>query len=440
MRCSVRAPESRAARAPESRAARAPELGAVLGAALLRLRAAGAALRRRPRSERVAALGRVLERFRDPRSEERRTLETELPETTGFAPATLRAGLDLALAGWTARALFALVEDELERGGKARLASGFPATAVLLGGAVPTPSLPALLAPLVLGSPVLARVSSHDPVTARVFARALAAEDAALGDALEVVSFPHDDAEAMAALLSAECVVAYGSDATMQAVAAKTAPTQRLVRHGHRLSVAVLGEGAGAGAALAQAAGALALDVALWDQQGCLSPVALYVLGAERVPAGLLDALADAFEHAAARLPRGRLDTAAAARLAVERDTAELRAAADPAVALRAGSAFTLVAEPDARFRGSPLHRFLRVHPVSGPEALLEALAPLAPHLSAVGCAGLGSLAARLAPELAALGASRVCPLGTMQAPPLAWCHDQQGVLLPLARLADVEE
>jgi hypothetical protein len=212
------------------------------------------------------------------------------------------------------------------------------------------------------------------------------------------------------------------------------------VRHGHRLSVAVLGAGASAGDALAHAADALALDVALWDQQGCLSPVALYVLGTGRVPAGLLDALADAFERTAARLPRGRLDAAAAARLAHERDIAELRAAADPAVALRSGPGFTLVAEPDARFRGSPLHRFLRIHPVAGPEALLAALAGLAPHLAAVGCAGLGPLAARLAPELAGLGASRVCPLGSLQAPPLAWCHDQQGVLLPLARLADVEE
>jgi hypothetical protein len=98
------------------------------------------------------------------------------------------------------------------------------------------------------------------------------------------------------------------------------------------------------------------------------------------------------------------------------------------------------VAEADARFRGSPLGRFLRVHPMRGPGELLDALAPLAPHLAGVGSAGLGALAGRLEPELAALGAARVCPLGTLQAPPLAWCHDQPGVLLPLARLADIEE
>jgi hypothetical protein len=407
-------------------------------AALARLREAGPALRARRRSERVAALGRVLERFRDPGSPERRRLEAELPAAAGFTSATVREGLDRALAGWTATALGELVESELERG-KARSASGFPATAVLLGGAVPTPALLALAAPLVLGSPVLARSSSHDPVTARVFAAALAAEDAALAASLAVVSFPSDDEAALGALLAADCVVAYGSDETMAALSARISPARRFVPHGHRLSVAVLGEDALGGVGLAAAAEPLALDVALWDQQGCLSPVALYALGAARVPEALLDALAAAFGRAARRWPRGRLAPAAAARFAAERDGAELRAAAGEDVRLRAGSGFALVAEPDARFRGSPLGRFLRVHPARDAAELLAALAPLGPHLSAVGFAGLGGLSGRLEPELALLGAARICPLGTLQAPPLAWCHDQPGVLLPLARWTDVE-
>ena len=212
------------------------------------------------------------------------------------------------------------------------------------------------------------------------------------------------------------------------------------MRHGHRLSVAVLGEAALEGQDLADAAAALALDVALWDQQGCLSPVALYVLGAERVPDALVSALAEAFAAAASRWPRGRTLPDATARFAVERDTAELRAAAGADVRVARGRDFALVAEPDAAFRGSPLHRFLRIHPAPDVAALLGALTPLGPHLAAVGVAGLGPLAGRLEPQLAALGAARICPLGVLQAPPLDWCHDGPGVLLPLAHLTDVEE
>ncbi len=409
-------------------------------AALARVREAGPALRRRPRHERVQALGRVLERFRAATSPERRQLEQELPEATGFGSATVREGLGRALPRFSAAALEALVERELGALGKGRFASGFEASAVLLGGGVPMPVLPALVGPLALGSPVLARTSSHDPVTARVFAAALAAEDAELAAALELVAFPSDDDDAMRELLAAPCVVAFGSDETVAAVGARLGPAQRFVRHGHRLSVAVLGEAALEGQALADAAAALALDVALWDQQGCLSPVALYVLGVERVPDALVSVLGDAFAAAASRWPRGRTLPDATARFAVERDTAELRAAAGADVRVVRGRDFALVAEPDAAFRGSPLHRFLRVHPAPDVPQLLAALAPLGPHLAAVGVAGLGALAGRVEPELAALGAARICPLGVLQAPPLDWCHDQAGVLLPLARLTDVEE
>jgi hypothetical protein len=412
---------------------------AAVRAARERVLAAGAALRRRPRRERVQALGRALERLRAPESRERLRLEQELPEATGFSAATVREGLARALAPFSAAALEALVERELGALGKGRLASGFEATAVLLGGGVPTPALPALLGPLVLGSPVLARSSSHDPVTASVFAAALAAEDPALGAALELVSFPSDDEEALGELLAAPCVVAFGSDETMAAVAARLSPTQRFVRHGHRLSLAVLGPEALAGDGLADATAALALDVALWDQQGCLSPVAAYALGVERVPDALFTALAGACAEAAERWPRGRAPGDLTARFAVERDTAELRAAAGADVRVAAGPGFVLVAEPDAPFRGSPLQRFLRVHPAPTPERLIEAIAPLGPHLAAVGVAGLGPLSGRLERELALLGASRICPLGALQTPPLDWCHDQLGVLLPLARFADIE-
>lgn len=408
-------------------------------AARERLLAAGATLRRRTRGERVGALGRVLERFRAAGSPERRRLERELPEATGFTAETVRAGLARGLAPFSAAALEALARRELEALGKRRLATGFATTAVLLGGGVPTPALPALLGPLVLGSPVLARSSSHDPVTARVFAAALAAEDAELAAAFALVSFPSDDDAALAELLAAPCVVAFGADETMAAIGARLGPTQRFVRHGHRLSVAVLGEAALAGPGLAEAAASLALDVALWDQQGCLSPVAVYALGVERVPDAVLAALAAAFGEAAARWPRGRALPEATARFAVERDTAELRAAAGADVHVATGPGFVLVAEPDLAFRGSPLQRFVRIHPAPGARELLAALAPLGPHLAACGVAGLGGLAGRLEPELAALGASRVCPLGTLQAPPLDWCHDQLGVLLPLAHLADIE-
>src|SRR5262249_3872569 len=142
-------------------------------------------------------------------------------------------------------------------------ASGFETTSVILAGQVPMPTLLALLSPLLLRSPVLAKAAARDPVTPRIAARAIAEVDSGLGRALAVVAFPGEDAELAAALLEAECVVATGSDATIEAVRARVRGARRLVVHGHRLSLAALGPGATRGAALHGAAAGLALDVAL---------------------------------------------------------------------------------------------------------------------------------------------------------------------------------
>jgi acyl-CoA reductase-like NAD-dependent aldehyde dehydrogenase len=413
--------------------------------ALARLRRAGEALRHLPAPERIERVGAVLERWRDPRAPLRRALEAELPKATGFSPEVVREGLTRALSSFDAAALRALVARELGAGlvGGRRRATSFDVTAVILAGALPTPSLLALLMPLVLGSPVLAKPSSSDPVTPGLVAASLAEVDPALGACVELARFAGGDDTATAALLEADCVVASGSDETLAAIAARVAPPRRLVGYGHRVSVALLGPRAHAGAALAEAAAGLALDVALFDQLGCLSPVALFALGAPApLAAPILEAVAGAMARAEARWPRGHVGPQAAASLAHERAEAELRAAAGQEVALRGDpeQRWTVVAEADAQRRPAPLHRFLRIHPVADVGALLAALRPLGPRLAAVGVAGLSdSEIVALAPALAGLGASRLCPLGSMQAPPLDWCHDGQGVLLPLARLTDLE-
>jgi hypothetical protein len=409
------------------------------------LREAGARLRARPDSSTRAALARVLDTWSDPRSAWRRELEARLPEATGFAPATVRKGLSVGLAAWNGAALERLLLRELGPAPApvgARQAFGFETTAVVLAGAIPMPSLLAIVAPLALGSPVLAKPASRDRVSAELVAGSLAEVDAELGACVALAPVAGSDADAMAALLEAECVVAYGDDATVASLAARTAPPRRFVAHGHRLSLAVLGPEATRGAGLRAAASSLALDVALWDQLGCLSPIAVHVVdedaaASERVARALAEALAEASR----RWPRGSVESAAAARFASARDEALLREASGAGVRVHADpdGAWCVVQEGDAQPRGAPLHRFVRVHPAADAAALGAALTPLRRRLAGVALAGFGAREPDVARALAALGASRVCPPGALQAPPLDWPNGGLGVLTPLARLASVE-
>jgi len=412
-----------------------------LRAALQRLRSAGRRLRRRPAGETLHALASVLESWREPDSPPRRALRTEYAGAAGFSPAMVEAGMARALSGWTGDALRSLVDGELGgvealEGSALRNASGFEVTSVLLAGSLPSPTLLGLLAPLLLRSPVLAKTSAHDPITAGLVAEAVAAADPELGACIEIVHFAGSDRECVDALIGADCVVASGSDQTIASLAARVQPPRRLVSYGHRLSVAALSADRPA-----DSAARLAEDVALWDQLGCLSPLAAFVTDRDRGgAAGFAEELAEALADLEQRWPRGQISPRASAAIARERDEAEMRAAGGAPVRLHrgTGSSWTVVAEADSRIRPAPLHRFVRVHPVAGVTGLVEALTPLNHHLASVGVGGFADRRREIVAALNQLGVSRVCSLGAMQAPPLSWCHDGRGVLLPLARLSDV--
>ena len=411
-------------------------------AALQRLRGAGHRLRRRPARETLDALGSVLESWREPDSPVRRALRTEYADAAGFSPAMVEAGMARALAEWTEDALRSLLDRELGgiealEGSATRNASGFEVTSVLLAGSLPSPTLLGLLAPLLLRSPVLAKTSAHDPVTARLVADSVAAADPELGACIEMTRFNGSDRECVEALLGADCVVASGSDQTIASVAARVQPPRRLVSYGHRLSVAAV-----AADRPADSAARLAEDVALWNQLGCLSPLAVFVEDRDRGEAAAFAAeLAGALADLEERWPRGQISPRASAAIRRERDEAEMRAASGAPVRLHrgAGSSWTVVAEADSRIRPAPLLRFLRVHPVAGVAGLVEALTAVKHHLASVGVGGFADRRGEMLAALSQLGVSRICPLGTMQAPPLSWCHDGRGVLLPLARLSDVD-
>jgi hypothetical protein len=405
-------------------------------AALLRLRHAHPGLRER--RDVVDVLGSLLDALAAPESTSRDALAGALAGETGFELRTVQAGLELALEEWTGDALRALLRDELGRT-PTRRAAGFPTTAVLLAGAIPMPSLLSLLLPLAVGSPVLARPGRHDRVTAPFLAGELARLDPALAPCLEITGFPTHDEDALAAFLEADCVVVTGSDETVGRIEARIPPSRRLVRYGHRVSVAVIPIAAGDPRWPAVADG-LALDVALWDQLGCLSPVAVYVVGrGGLVPEEIEQEMVRAFEAVEPRLPRGKLGAEAATAEAHERAEAELRAASDPALRLHCGAAWTLVCERDLRFRNAPLHRFVRVHAVADAAELQTALAPLSRHLAGVAFEPGESSPEPWLSALQRVGPSRICRPGRLQAPPLAWSHDGQGPLRPLVRFTDME-
>jgi len=407
---------------------------------LEQLRGAATTLRARKRSTVIDALAAVFDAWAEPGSTWQQRLVRELPGVAGFGPEMVRAAAAAGFARYSAAALRGLLRVELESfeaSGRSR-GSGPDVTALFLAGAVPMPALISMAAPLLVQSCPWIRPSARDPVTPQLVVASIAAVDPELATCMEFASFRPEDSESVAAFLRADAVVVTGSNATVTAIARRCPPGVVPIAYGHRISIAIVGRDATAGDALHRAAAGLAQDVAFWDQLGCLSPVAVWVIDSDpRANARVAEAIARGLAVAEEHWPRGAVDTASAAQLRVERDAARMRQ--NVGVRTDAASAWTVVCENDAKLRPAPLHRFVRVHPCASVGALAEALEPLRGQLTGVAAAGWGREHTDLLDLCARLGASRICSPGALQTPPLAWHHDNHGVLTPLIRWCDME-
>ena len=413
---------------------------------MARLRRSGAELRERPASETLKTLCQVLDAWCAPNSLYQQRLVADLRASSGFSEEVVRAGLARGLADWSGEALRAVVNNEigeidrLDKKGPSQI-SGFELTATILAGAIPMPTLLSMLLPLVLQSPVLVKTGQRDRKTAHHVVSSIADCDPKLAACISIVDFDRDQTDAIQALLRAPCIVAMGSDSTIKELSSHVEAWQRWVPYGHRLSLAVLGSHAQTAAERIQTSKQLAQDVALWDQSGCLSPAAVFILGTAANAARTAESLADALRDLAPEWPRGAIDTHTAAAIHHEREEARLRSAAGQEVQVYASddTSWTVISEADSQWRATPLHRFVRVYPIASIEALSGALSPLSAYLSSVALTGFGAQDDMVAQKIIELGASRVCTLGALQTPPLGWHHDGRPLLLPLACLHNDE-
>jgi hypothetical protein len=421
-------------------------MSTALGIAAVIEKLAGARERLHERSdaEIVGALARVLERFRDSSSTCRQELEAKLPAAGGFAPATVRAGLELGFEPWTGEALERLVHAELSPGTRpgTLVARGYPVTSVLLAGSIPMPSVLSLLLPLVLRSAVLCKPASRDAITPSLVVDTLREVDPLLADCVGIVPFEKDDGEASRAFFSTPCVVATGSDETIASVDRALAPHQRRVFYRHRVSIGVIDLSRPGDTTHTMLAENLASDVALWDQLGCLSPIVFYLLGgADGEPAKFAESLGVSLSKLQERLPRGAVAPETAAWIARERTAAEMRTALDGRTSVIAspGTEWTVVLEHDCELRSAPLHRFIRLAPLASRDMLPATLAGLTPHLAGVALAGFESDREEVIAQLFEAGASRIAAPGQLQAPPIDWPRDNQPLLLGMALLGHCE-
>lgn len=415
------------------------------------LREAGRQLRERPVSELVEVIDAAAARLADPADPLRADADRLLPAATGYSPEMTQLVLDRMTADWRADRLRALLSAELGdpavldafRAATGRAARAYgPALAFhVFAGNVPGVAVTSLVRALLVKAPSLGKLASGQPVLPVLFARAVAAVDAGVGRALAVTYWPGGSTETeRGAVRAADTVVVYGGEEAVAAYREHAEPATRLVVHGPRFSVGLIARDALEGDP--ELARRVARSVAVFDQQGCVSPHAVWVEeGGAVAPLELAEALAGALAEIEQELPRGRVGPAEASAIQQERSAAELRGLAPDRPQTRVfagpGTLWTVIYDPEPDFRASCLNRLVRVHPVPAIEDAIGALAPVGRLLQSVALAG--GRRADIADRLADAGASRVTTFDALPWPPPDWHHDGRGPLRELIRWVDLE-
>jgi hypothetical protein len=197
-------------------------------------------------------------------------------------------------------------------------------------------------------------------------------------------------------------VFAYGGDATLASLRAQLPHGVTLHAHGPGFGVALL-DGS---QATPDSARSLALDVCAFDQRGCLSPRAAFVLGDASGARRFAELVARALAERAERVPLGRLDDGERADMARFRDVAAYTGALLPA-----GPGWVAATDGPAALL-APIGRNLAISSASSVESTFAALDRTL--VTAVGVAGSPELAALVAESVPG---ARVSALGRMQRP-----------------------
>ncbi|HID07203.1 MAG TPA: hypothetical protein EYP10_08640, partial [Armatimonadetes bacterium] len=271
-------------------------------------------LTRRTIANIVMALDAVADAWLAPNSRWLERAIVGLEQVTGYSPQVLRAGMRHTFERLKADATWQMLMDELKDprildefrprriGGYVR-AIGPRLTLHILAGNIPGIGVLSISYALMVKSASLVKSSAVEPILTPLFAQSLAQIDPDLASCVAVVVWAGgDEAIESIAFQYSDAVIAYGSATTITAIRNRLPPTTRLIAYGHRISIAVVD----AQHCTTDVALALARDIAMFDQQGCLSPQLIFVEGTVQNAVEFGKLLAGALKRIAMELPPGR--------------------------------------------------------------------------------------------------------------------------------------
>ncbi|MCX8071952.1 MAG: hypothetical protein N3C12_05820 [Candidatus Binatia bacterium] len=375
-----------------------------------------------PSEELVERIVRVVRPWLAPDSPWMARACSEMPEATGFHPAMIAHALPFQLELLEAAAIRAVVEREL---GSLRALdeADWPLRVIVhvVAGNIPALAAVPIAFGLLAKQATIVKPASGDPLFPDLFHCSLRSMDPELARAVAIVEWRGGAAGIEDVVFdAADVVVAMGGAVTMASLQSRLG--SKLRAFGPRLSFALVGKECLQSLEEANRwACALAYDVSVWDQRGCLSPQIAYVeRGAPVEVAEFAAMVGDALQRFSTELPPRRLTLAEQVAVRLFRAEAEWQDGVR-LLASQGDLSWTVTVEPRPSFTPTPQHRCLRVQPIAHVEEILPVVAEHRAWLEAAGLAVGPQRWADTANALQESGVHWVTTLGTMQRPTLEW-------------------
>jgi acyl-CoA reductase-like NAD-dependent aldehyde dehydrogenase len=285
-----------------------------------------------------------------------------------------------------------------------------------------------------LGAAQWLRPSEREPLFAACLLADLGEIAPELAACTALLWWPFADAATSHAVVAgSHAVTVQGSDdavAAWQHEAGRCKPAPLFIGYGSRWSGALVTR---AGQTRDSARGA-ARDVALFDQQGCLSPTLLFAergAGLEQWCRQLAEELVDLERN----MPRGPLGARARAALRSWHENARLDQAVGDLQGLWAperSTAWGVVLLRRCAAYESPLDRHVVVVPFSDPEEIVRGLGSHLERLQGLALAAPDWSDSKRKAVLERLQPTRTAPVGSLQLAPLGWPQDHHRPLRSL--------
>jgi hypothetical protein len=390
-----------------------------------------------PASRVAVALGDACERWRDRNYMQRRETVGAIAAGWGWSEPLIEESIDALIAPLNRFALNNLVP---------RVPCRHDVIGMIVPGNIPGAGIHEFALGLLAGCALMIKTATAEPFFFARFTQTLRECDPEVGARVEVLNWSRERNNIASAFVSGcDWIAAFGNDDTINRLKSiedggvpGNGNTRGLrVGFGSRVSGVLVASGfAGWPPAVANA---IARDVSLFEQQGCLSPHHIFV---ESSHPGVAYEFARELAAALARLakqapPPRRYGLEEAAAVRGFRESARWRGIGGSAVALMEsdGLGWTVVHDENANFTVSPGYRSVTVSQFGNLEDLKRRLTPVAGRIEAFAIAAAGAELESLQTFLDELDVCYICVPGRMQSPPLDWNHSGGAFLHALGTL-----